>query len=101
MFYFDENKECQQCYEECRGGCYGFFKIQCNVCNNFKVYLDKVLWIDNYNNCIDFGVSCRQFNCIKICLFDMIYTIKDSLFDGEIIILCVDESYLEVVVRLV
>lgn len=31
----------------------------------------------------------------------MIYMIKDLLFDGEIIILCVDESYLEVVVRLV
>lgn len=100
MFYPDENKECQQCHEECRGGCYGPSKTQCNACNNFKVYLDKASWTDNHNNCTDPGVSCRQFNCTKTCPSDMTYTIKDPLSDGETTTLCVDESHPEVAARL-
>lgn len=100
MFYPDENKECQQCHEECRGGCYGPSETQCNACNNFKVYLDKASWTDNHNNCTDPGVSCRQFNCTKTCPSDMTYTIKDPLSDGETTTLCVDESHPEVAARL-
>jgi hypothetical protein len=100
MFYKDENQECQQCHEECRGGCYGPSQTECHACNNFKVYLDKESWNGKKENCTDPDYMCRQFNCTKTCPPDMHYREKDDMSDEETTTLCVDETHPSVARRL-
>nr|XP_022328410.1 epidermal growth factor receptor-like isoform X3 [Crassostrea virginica] len=93
MFYPDGNKECQQCHEECRGGCHGPSQIECNACNNFKVYLDKESWNGQKENCTDADYICRPFNCTHTCPPELPFTEKDQALEGEGTTVCVDESH--------
>ena len=93
MFYPDGNKECQQCHEECRGGCHGPSQIECNACNNFKVYLDKESWNGQKENCTDADYICRPFNCTHTCPTELPFTEKDQALEGEGTTVCVDESH--------
>ena len=40
FYYSDAQDVCQQCNEQCRGGCYGPTAEDCTACKNFKVYSD-------------------------------------------------------------
>ncbi|XP_061163896.1 epidermal growth factor receptor-like isoform X2 [Saccostrea echinata] len=93
MFYANEDKECEQCHEECRGGCYGPSQIECQACNNFKVYLDNESWNGKKENCTDADYICRQFNCTKTCPLDMPYREKDDMAEEETTTLCVDHTH--------
>ena len=80
FYYSDAQDVCQQCNEQCRGGCYGPTAEDCTACKNFKVYSDD-------------PEKEKQFNCTAVCPPDKNYHVESNDINDEGLIVCADGNH--------
>ncbi|XP_070569491.1 epidermal growth factor receptor-like isoform X4 [Ptychodera flava] len=66
-YYADENKICQKCNAECRGGCHGDNPTQCAECLNYQIPT------------IDEKQGINTTFCVSECPFDKPYVMDDNV----------------------